>query len=157
MTLTKSFPRAADGSFVYAGDQTVRHIDLGGVLHRLNVPGDAVLAGPLNAGSVLESLATAVDLGDVSNIVAALQDVEALRQQIVRERTEMGLAAARFEKAELQLISRVEGLTASLSEVEDADIVQMATDLSRLGFFLEANLGAAGQAQQRVSLFDVLT
>ncbi len=149
------FTRAADGSFVYAGDATVRRLDLGGEDVALNVPGDAVLAGSVNAGTALETLAQAVAANDVAGVAAALQQVEAARAQVDGGRTTVGLATAHLERAVSSLQDSQLGLTASLSAVEDADVVQVATDLSRLQVFLDAAMGAAAKSPQR-TLFDLL-
>lgn len=150
---TQEAPFAPDGS-PSGGDVSglrVRRIGPDVTL-AINVPGDRVndLGGGQTAIGALQSLAAALrGTGDPQAALAAVQDA---RDHFVALGAEVGEVGVRLTDADLQLEDAAVLASQRRSDLEDADLYQVAVDLQRTQGHFEAALQTLAAAKQRTLL-----
>jgi flagellar hook-associated protein 3 FlgL len=129
----------------------------------MNVPGDRVLQGVGVTGGDdlfdvlkdLEAALTANDVGGANGVQTQLGRLDAVLEQVLTTRTEVGarINTAEAAKESLQIMQlRTEGLRA---QIEEADAIEVYSDLARHQQAFEAALQSASRVLQP-SLLDYL-
>lgn len=149
--------QAYDASGAYVGTPgAVERTVAEGIVVRVDMEG----AVPFGAAgdSVfehLENLSVALRAGDQAGITAALDDLNADRDQISAARSEIGGRQIRVETSLQQAQDRELALTTQLSEVENADLPKVIVDLQMQQTAYQASLAATARVMQP-SLADFL-
>lgn len=139
----------------FAGDRTRRigpNVDVA-----LNVSGEAVQTVPSGglATDALQTLAAALRADDGAAIEAALAGIEEARDHFLGLESSHSEVAARLTEAEVQLTDADLRARSRQSELEDANLYEVATGLQRTQSHLEATLKTIASTSQR-SLLDYL-
>ncbi|MGI9591017.1 MAG: flagellar hook-associated protein FlgL [Myxococcota bacterium] len=121
-----------------------------GVDGRRAFQGDADGDGSPDAGhedlfAVLGDLWEALSNDDQAGTAAALPRIDAALDQLSTERTRLGSVAKRIDDASERLARREVELEVRLSEVQDADLAKVVSNLVREESALEAGLAAMGR------------
>ncbi|MCW2772621.1 MAG: flagellar hook-associated protein 3 [Nocardioides sp.] len=103
----------------------------------------------------LTALATALRAGDTSAILGSVSTIEADGKRITNVQADVGARTKRIEQARTAASDAQLGLTSSLSEVENTDIVRATVDLKLQEVAYQAALGATSRVMQP-SLMDFL-
>ena len=154
--LTNQPPFADDGTPTGGDVSGLRTRRIGpGVDLQLNIPGDRVqdLGGGQTAIAAMRTLADA--LRGTGDLEAAVADVTAARDHFITLGTEIGEVGNRLSDAELQLNDTKLQAERRRSELEDADLFDVASGLQRTQGQLEAALQTIATLRQR-SLLDYL-
>ena len=122
--------------------------------------GDADGVGGPDAGrqdifASLQSFWTALEVGNDAGIEQAIDDMENAGEQISLERARLGTRLSRLDTAQDNLLDREVQLRSELSDTQDADTVQVFSDLTLQQVSLEAALQVTSQAIQ-LDLLDFL-
>ena len=137
------------GDLADFGGERVRRIGPGVDL-AVNVTGERVqtLPGGGLATDALRALSDALRANDGDAITAALEGVTEARDHFLALEGEHGETSARLTAAEEQLGSAQIRSEARRSELEDADLYEVATGLQRVQGHLEAALKTVASVQQ---------
>jgi flagellin-like hook-associated protein FlgL len=103
----------------------------------------------------LQSLSTALRLGDRDGVLAAMNEFDALEQHILELEIQTGGRETTLDWMENHLSERDLHLQNSLALIRDADIVKVASDLSRAETAYQASLLVSGKLMQ-TNLLDYL-
>lgn len=147
-----------NGTTTYAGDDDVNSLDTpNGQKIQLNVPGDQIFLGPTSVFGILNSLIANFSSGN-ANTAQAMQDTQSLtaalnyvsRQRVIIDNsiTQMTAASGAISTEETQL-------TASQTDLMQADLAGVATQLS-LSTTQESALESVIAQLGSGSLFDKL-
>lgn len=141
-------------SFDGTNDEIMVDIDEG-VQLQVTLDGERVFMGGEDLFDVLSSLSTALNADSGSAIAAILPRLDAGITQISEERTRIGSSDAKAELWEARHGQREADLTAQLSETEDADSVEVFSNLVQQEATLQASLEVTARLLQP-SLLDFL-
>ena len=126
-----------------------------GIVMQVNVPGEEVFEGSLNAFAVLQKLRDALWANDVLGVRDTLSDLSDMRQKISSVR---GVIGARVNRMELtrNVLDRISTeMTGILSEDEDVDLAATIVNLRQEQDVFQAAL-ASGSTVIPQSLMDFL-
>ena len=126
-----------------------------GVVVQVNVPGQSIFEGPLNAFDVLRDLRNALDVNEVMAVRRSLTDLADMREKISGVRGEIGARVNRMELTRNILDRMSAEMTAILSEDEDVDLTATIVNLSQEQDVFQAAL-ASGSFIIPQSLMDFL-
>jgi len=126
-----------------------------GVVVQVNVPGQSIFEGPLNAFDVLKDLRDALDANEVSDVRDSLTHLADMREKISGVRGEIGARVNRMELTRNILERMSAEMTAILSEDEDVDLTATIVNLSQEQDVFQAAL-ASGRSIIPQSLMDFL-
>jgi len=155
---TKPFVETAGVVGPYAGSTTEVSIDISGVRSvAVGFNGDTITRGSDTADvfAVLTDLATALRAGTDAGATTALEGVTRAFDRATTAQTRVGIALKAIETEEQRLEEVKLATGERLSRLEDADMAQAITDMTRADAAYQAALGATAKAA-RVSLFDYL-
>lgn len=128
------------GSVVYRGDDGIIEAATGPHSRiAVNISGEG-FAGPAGYFAVLEEVAAALRSGDQATVLAAVDRLETLEQDLGRRMIRVGGRQNDLDWAAETLAARDERLRTSLSNEQDADVARVATDLSRTEAAYQASL-----------------
>ncbi len=138
---------------VYNGTSDHKQVEISaGQRIRTNLTGEELFMAPVDVFSVLSDLQSALAAGDVSTVATQLDTVEQAAEQIRSQRSEMGNinsylddVDALTEEVKLQMKER-------LSNYEDADLVEVMTDITLAEQSYEAALNVSARLSQLTSL-----
>lgn len=102
-------------------------------------------AGSEDVFAVLGDLWEALSSDDQAATAAVLPRIDVALDQLSSERTRLGAVATRIENASERLARRELDLETRLSEVQDADLARVVSNLVREESALEAGLAAMGR------------
>jgi flagellar hook-associated protein 3 FlgL len=122
----------------------------------VTIPGDQVFGtGVTGIIGALNDAATAVRNGDAAGRVAAQQAFEAGLDTFGVAQTQVGARMRRVEMAAASITLRLDQNTDDISQIEDIDFEEAATQLRALELTYQATLAAAGRVAQ-FTLLDFL-
>jgi flagellar hook-associated protein 3 FlgL len=150
-------PDAYDATGTYVGTPgAVNRTIADGTTVRVDVDGNAAF-GPAGSSVFdhLAALSTALRSGDQATISASIGALDADRDRITTTQTEVGSRQNRVEAAIQAAGDNELALTASLSDVENADLPKTVVDLQMQQIAYQAALGATARVMQP-SLLDFL-
>jgi flagellar hook-associated protein 3 FlgL len=137
----------------YLGDDNVNTVDISnGLQVEQNVPGSTVFDPVF---STVETLLTAIDGGDQAAIVSALDQFESTLGTLGRARTRLGVELAKLENSETDHQIQEVNIQKRQGRIEDANLAEAISQLSRIRSALEATL-TAGSLIRRTNLFDYM-
>jgi len=149
------------GAFIGTDDMVSMEVDRGAYV-AINYPGGRLLNGGTPPGSsgtdilgVLDKLATALSTNDVSGIQGALPVLQDAQNQILVARGDVGARMNRVQVASDKLDSMKLSLTKVISSKQDADYLQVMSDLTSQQNAFQAALAASAKTSQ-LSLLDYL-
>ncbi len=124
----------------------------------LFMDGASILQGSDSASvlSTIDALATAVEAGDSATIDAGLTALDRAFQRVSRALSQIGTDEVSVEESGRRLTSLRIANEKRLSDVEDVNMAEAITRMSRAQTAYHAALGAVGTAG-RQSLLDYLT
>jgi flagellar hook-associated protein 3 FlgL len=139
--------RTDQAPFVEVGGQVVYRGDDGDIQAAtgphssivVNVSGEG-FAGPAGYFRVLEDVAAALRAGDQATVLAAVDRIGVLEEDLGRRIIGVGGRQNDLDWAAETLAARDERLRTSLSGEQDADVARLATDLSRTEAAYQASL-----------------
>lgn len=149
----------ADPAYAYNGDGGL--IEIAVDENRqipVNLTGDILFKGSgggVDILSELDALKTALENNDIPAITSAIDTMEAAMDQVSRGRVEAGTRLSEIEVKKGYLESFKLNLLSRISTIEDVDIAEAITDLTRMQHAYTATLGASSRFMQ-VSLMDFL-
>lgn len=141
---------------VYNGTSDHKLVEISsGQTTQTNLTGDELFMAPIDVFGVLSDLEAALASGDVSSVEAQLDSVEQAAEQVRSLRSEMGNinsylddVDALTEEIKLQMEER-------LSNYEDADLVEVMTDITLAEQSYEAALNVSARLSQ-LTILDYL-
>jgi len=137
----------------YEGDQVVNQIKISdGVSVQQGFAGDAVFYPVFDA---INGLLTAVDLGDVAGMHAALSQFSTALGSINQYRGQLGVAQNSLTDAMNEQDIRAISVKSRQGSIENADLAQAVTQLQQMQTALEAAI-SAHSTTMKTSLFDYL-
>ncbi|HSR50126.1 MAG TPA: flagellar hook-associated protein FlgL [Acidobacteriota bacterium] len=154
-TDTEPFQLVA-GTYVYQGDSQTLDVEIADNRNVLtSIPGDQIFADPsadlLNS---LQGLADAFRAGDRDLAKNILEDIGNAENLIDLARVRVGEAVRLTQETERNHENLTLQLVQEASGIEDADIAESITELTRAETSLQATLQTGARA--RVSLFDLI-
>lgn len=140
-----------------AGDATgsIEREVADGIVMQVNVPGDSVYEGSLNAFDVLIDLRDALADNDVNEVRASLTSLAEMREKISSVRGEIGARVNRMELTRNVLDRVTTEMTTILSEDEDVDLTSTIVNLQQEQDVFQAAL-ASGNSVIPQSLMDFI-
>jgi len=149
------------GAFIGTDDAVKMEVDRGAYV-AINVPGGGLLRGGTPPGSsgtdiigALDSLTTALTSNDVSGISGSLAVLTDAQNQILGARGDVGARLNRVQSASDKLDTLKLGLNKVISATQDADYLQVISELTSQSNAFEAALSASAKTSQ-LSLLDYL-
>jgi flagellar hook-associated protein 3 FlgL len=120
---------------------------------RVNVtkPGSEIFgtaAGGIDVFAAINSLETALRSEDLTTIRAQIDTMESARVQIANARAEMGATTNRLEGSQVNMDNLRIAIREQLSNVEDADLVEVITALQAHQNALDATIATYGTVAQ---------
>lgn len=165
-TLSSSQPNA-DPVATYAGDSNTRAVQVSeSSTIVIQARGDQVFQGNGTADEVdlfqtmadLEVALRAGNLDDTDNasVGAMLDDLDKGVNQVLNQTTSVGAKLNRIEATRIEYQTQRDTLREFTSSIEDADVAQVAMELSRAKTALDATLGSANIVLHMPSLMDFI-
>jgi flagellar hook-associated protein 3 FlgL len=116
---------------------------------RVNItkPGSEIfgtVGGGIDVFAAINALDTALRTDDVSSIRAQIDTMETARVQVINARTELGATTNRLEGSQINMDNLRVAIREQLSNVEDADLVEVITALQAHQNTLEATIATYG-------------
>ncbi len=141
----------------YTGDSNIRRVEIApGVLQDASVRADVALKGSAGGVDVLQSLrdfTTALSTNNVTNIRAAVENLDDGIVQVSQERSRLGAMMNVFDVASTMARQNRDSASDARSALEDVDIFEASTRFAATQRALEASMSAAAQ-QFRLTLLD---
>jgi flagellar hook-associated protein 3 FlgL len=147
----------ASGSYVGTDDDINMEVDRG-VYVAVNYSGGKLLngsGGGVDVLGMLDSLNTALTTNDVSGIQGVLPTLQDAQNQILAGRSEVGARMNRVSNASNNLDALKVSLNKVLSDKQDADMLQVVSDLANQQNAFQVALAASAKTSQ-LSLLDYL-
>ncbi len=110
---------------------------------------------PARLFGTLEALADAMRANDIEGMRAAIGELDAIQQHVLELEIEVGGRESMLEWTEGLLIDRDTRLNANLSNVRDADIIEVASELTHAETAYQASLLVSSRIMS-MNLFDFL-
>ncbi|MFK7898683.1 MAG: flagellin [Myxococcota bacterium] len=130
----------------FVGDPSAISIDIDtGVSVEVTRNGEQAFQGPMDIFGVLGDLWTALDTGDITAMQTAQGDLEDMRAHLVLERSALGSQQRKAESFESRLEDQVVKLDTAISFIEDADSVEVYSDLVERETALQASLAVTAR------------
>ncbi|MEC8933427.1 MAG: flagellin, partial [Candidatus Latescibacterota bacterium] len=126
-----------------------------GIVMQVNVPGDSVYGGSLNAFDVLIDLRDALGENNVGGVRESLSSLADMREKISSVRGEIGARVNRMELTRNVLDRVTTEMTTILSEDEDVDLTSTIVNLQQEQDVFQAAL-ASGNTVIPQSLMDFI-
>lgn len=152
---------ASSGAYIGTNDTVNMEVDRGAYV-TINVPGGTLLRGGTPPGSTgtdiigeLDRLTTALSTNDLAGIQAALPALQNAQNQILAARGDVGARMNRVQSASDKLETMKISLKKVISSKQDADYLQVISDLTAQQTAFQAALAASAQTS-RMSLLDYL-
>ncbi|MCE5231072.1 flagellar hook-associated protein FlgL [bacterium] len=145
----------------YNGDGQTQEIEIGqGNRIATNLTGDRVfqgvgISGGIDLFALMNSINTALSEGDYDTIQAKLDELDTASEQVSNERARNGTRVNLLEQLKDRQSSIQDSLEILRSDLEDIDVAEAMTDLTKAQNVYEATLTAASQIIQP-SLLDFL-
>jgi len=155
---TKPFVETGGVVGPYAGSTTEVSVDISGVRSvTVGFNGDAIARGSdaTDVFAVLTDLATALRAGDDAGITTARDGIARAFDRATTAQTRVGIALKAIETEQLRLQDLKLTATERLSKLQDADMAQAITDMTRAEAAYQAALAATAKSA-RLSLLDYL-
>ena len=106
------------------------------------------LGGGKNIFTTLYKLRDAFQKDDTSAILASLETLDSSLASVNNSRAIIGASLSRVDNSNFVRAQEVVNRTEQLSKIEDADVIQSASDLANLQFALQATLSSTAQILQ---------
>jgi flagellar hook-associated protein 3 FlgL len=160
---TDGVPTAADraGDYIGTDDSINIQIDQQSFIS-VNYSGGRILRGGTPPGSsgtdiigLMDNLATALDNNDVASVRSSIDTINTAMHQIQAAQGEVGARENRLEKAQEILSGTKDYLAKALSDKEDADSLQVISDLAKQQTTYQATLQSTAMFA-RISLLDYM-
>jgi flagellar hook-associated protein 3 FlgL len=150
--LSVPFTIAGDTA-TYQGDAVVNSVNIGsGLAVQENVPGSAVFSSIFES---IRSLLTALDSGAKDAIGAALEQFSGQLATISQVRARVGSDLGRIQDQKTTLDTESTNIRMRKSQVEDSNLAETVTELTRIQTALKSALAAESMVGQH-NLFDFL-
>jgi flagellar hook-associated protein 3 FlgL len=120
-----------------------------------NLTGDELFSGPVDLFATLADLESALNSGDSSAVEAELTNLEAAAEQVRSKRSQMGNINSHLDDVESLTEDLKLQMEERLSSYEDADLVEVLTEITQAEQAFEAALSVSGRVSQ-LSILDYL-
>ncbi len=152
---------------LYNGDQGIMNLEIApGEQVAVNIPGAEMFLGDADGDgatdpgatdvfSVLTRIEEALRANDPAAVEAELEPLEAGTEQLRRHRGKLGNTAARVENAKGQMENSKIDMQEILSRMEDVDLIEAITEMTKQEQALEAAFNVTSRVSQ-ISIMDFL-
>jgi flagellar hook-associated protein 3 FlgL len=141
---------------VYNGDTNHTMLEVGpGQMVQVNLTGNEVFTDGTNIFTVLETIESALLNGDSAAAIAQLDDLTAGADQVMRLRGMMGNNSLRTEEARKYMEEFKVETQGQLSRYEDADIIEIISELTQQESAYELALNVTAKVSQ-LSILDYM-
>ena len=139
----KSDQAAFDAGGVYQGDQGAYQVEIApGEWVTVGLVGSDVFQKDVDIFGVLQTLHDALESGDTEGVRSTIEDLDRSLSQITTNLSEIGVRAKRLEQTESRLGDIQVSMQEFISQEEDVDLIQAATDLTRYEQALSASISS---------------
>jgi flagellar hook-associated protein 3 FlgL len=139
----KSDQAAFDPSGVYQGDQGAYQVEIApGEWMTIGLVGSDVFQGDVDVFGVMQTLQTALENGDADGIQSTLDDLDRAIWQTSLGLSEIGARVNRLDQAAIRLEDIEISVRTFISQEEDVDLIQAASELTRYEQALSASISA---------------
>nr|WP_320115028.1 flagellar hook-associated protein FlgL [uncultured Desulfuromonas sp.] len=147
---------SATGVVSYNGTSDIKYIEVGaGETVQSNLTGDVLFTDPIDVFAVFDDLEANLRAGDVAGLQVSLDAIEPATDQIRTQRSLMGNDNARLEDNKAMLEEVKLQMQTTLSRYEDADIIEVLSDMTQAETALEAALSVSSRLNS-LSLLDYM-
>ncbi len=147
---------AVSGDVTYDGTTDIKYIEVGpGETVQSNLTGDVLFTDPVDVFAVFDDLEANLRAGDVAALQVSLDAIEPATDQIRTQRSLMGNDNARLEDNKAMLEEVKLQMQTTLSRYEDADIIEVLSDMTQAETALEAALSVSSRLNS-LSLLDYM-
>lgn len=137
----------------YQGDDGEYKVEVGsGESITIGMAGGRVFQGDVDIFAVLEALRASLETGDTDGVQATLDDLDRSISQMTRHLAEIGGRVNRLDQTEARMDEVSFTLEKLVSEEEDLDLIQAASDLTYYQSVLEASVLASRQIFQSLGI-----
>lgn len=135
-----------DDPVVYSGTDDIKYLEIGpGQTLATNLTGDALFTDPVDVFAALSDLQDALTGGDTTAMEAQLDTLEDAATQVSRQRSRMGNRNARLDDSLALMEDAKLQMQEVLSRYEDADLVEVLSDMTLAEESLEAALNVSAR------------
>ncbi|EAT17101.1 flagellar hook-associated protein FlgL [Desulfuromonas acetoxidans] len=147
---------AVSGDVSYDGTTDIKYVEVGpGETVQSNLTGDVLFTDPVDVFAVFDDLEANLRAGDVAALQVSLDAIEPATDQIRTQRSLMGNDNARLEDNRAMLEEVKLQMKTTLSRYEDADMIEVFSDMTQAETALEAALAVSSRLNS-LSLLDYM-
>jgi flagellar hook-associated protein 3 FlgL len=155
-TQSEAYERQSDGSIAYAGNSDAVKLQIGRASTlQTQLPGSEVFSGAVDIFATVQDLLDALNAGDKNAIVAQTGKLEQFHANLGVARGRLGGLVNVAQTVEEELSRYDLARSEELMRLEDADLAQALTELSRSQTALQAAT-AVGARISNISILDYL-
>ena len=138
---------------LYQGDNGEYRVEIGaGESITIGFSGGRVFQGGVDVFAVLEALRQSLDTGDSQGVQATLDDLDRSIGQVSRHLAEIGGRVNRLDQTEARMDEVSLTLEKLISEEQDLDLIQAASNLTYYRSVLEASILSSRQIFQSLGI-----
>lgn len=143
-----------DQSVTYQGNSNVTKVQVGGSSTlQVQIPGDQVFSGSINAFDSIKQLSDAITSGDKAAIQAQLGNLQQYYDSVSVVRTQVGALINQSQSVQSDLQSYELARASDQSRIQSADLAQVTTDFTQTQTTLQAAMQVGAKISQ-LSLLD---
>ncbi|WP_316347394.1 flagellar hook-associated protein FlgL [Desulfuromonas acetoxidans] len=147
---------AVSGDVSYDGTTDIKYVEVGpGETVQSNLTGDVLFTDSVDVFAVFDDLEANLRAGDVAALQVSLDAIEPATDQIRTQRSLMGNDNARLEDNRAMLEEVKLQMKTTLSRYEDADMIEVFSDMTQAETALEAALAVSSRLNS-LSLLDYM-
>ena len=147
---------AVSGDVSYDGTTDIKYVEVGpGETVQSNLTGDVLFTDPIDVFAVFDDLEANLRAGDVAALQVSLDAIEPATDQVRTQRSLMGNDNARLEDNKAMLEEVKLQMKTTLSRYEDADMIEVLSDMTQAETALEAALAVSSRLNS-LSLLDYM-
>jgi len=151
-------PFDSSGNFLGTDDAISVEVDHGSFV-QMNYSGGELIRGTGGGTDIiatLDNIIAALNSNDTSGVEAELSNLDDALGQVLATRTDLGARLTHLNSANTMIDNMNLSLTKITSDKQDADMIQVISDLSKQQTAYEAAVAAAAKISQ-ISLLDYLS
>ncbi|WP_321530430.1 flagellar hook-associated protein FlgL [uncultured Desulfuromonas sp.] len=147
---------AVSGDVSYDGTTDIKYVEVGpGETVQSNLTGDVLFTDPIDVFAVFDDLEANLRAGDVAALQVSLDAIEPATDQVRTQRSLMGNDNARLGDNKAMLEEVKLQMKTTLSRYEDADMIEVLSDMTQAETALEAALAVSSRLNS-LSLLDYM-
>jgi flagellar hook-associated protein 3 FlgL len=144
---------AFDANGLYQGDQGAYQVEIApGEWMTIGLVGSDVFQDDVDVFGVMQTLQNALDNADADAIQSTLEDLDRAISQTTASLSEIGARANRLDQTETRLEDILISVQNFISQEEDVDLIQAATQLTRYENALSASISSVRVILQTMTI-----